>query len=335
MNLANIQDELEGNASRVSQFILSSLKGQPNELYEASAHYIVSGGKRLRPFLVTKSCEMFGGTSKVALPAAAAVELIHNFSLVHDDIMDNDDVRHGVPTVHKSYGTALAILAGDILFSKAFQLISVDGKKAGIDDRAIATMIAKLATACIYVCEGQAIDIGLASNQRSFPEPTYLNMITKKTAALFDLSCTLGVLSAPLSSDLDIQNLSSFGLNVGIAFQLIDDLLGVTGDPKITGKSVGNDLREGKKTFPIQLALNNTEGEKRRKILRVLGSKKTTNYEISEAIESICSSGIDFHIRNIARSHIEAALRSIDGYTNSASKRALQLSANFVVERSL
>ena len=85
-------------------------------------------------------------------------------------------------------------------------------------------MIAKRATSCIYVCEGQAIDIGLASNQRFFPEPTYLNMITKKTAALFDLSCTLGVLSAPLSNDVDILNLSAFGRNVGIAFQLVDDL---------------------------------------------------------------------------------------------------------------
>jgi geranylgeranyl diphosphate synthase type I len=335
MNLANIQDELEANASTVSQFILTSLKGEPKELYKASAHYLVSGGKRLRPFLVTKSCEMFGGTPKNALPAAAAVELIHNFSLVHDDIMDNDDMRHGVPTVHKSYGTALAILAGDILFSKAFQLIAVDGKNAGIDDKAISAMIERLATSCIYVCEGQAIDIGLASNQQFFPEPIYLNMITKKTAALFDLSCTLGVLSAPLSDDVDILNLSAFGRNVGIAFQLVDDLLGVTGDPKITGKSVGNDLREGKKTFPIQLALNNTNGEEKRKIQRVIGSKKTTSSEINEAIESICSSGIDFHIRNIARSHIESALSSIDSYPNSVSKRALQLSANYVVERSL
>ena len=335
MNLANIQDELEANASTVSQFILSSLKGEPKELYEASAHYLVSGGKRLRPFLVTKSCEMFGGTARNALPAAAAVELIHNFSLVHDDIMDNDEMRHGVPTVHKSYGMALAILAGDILFSKAFQLIAVDGKKAGINDRAVSAMVAKLATACIYVCEGQAIDLGIASNQRFFPEPTYLNMITKKTAALFELSCTLGVLSAPLSNDIDIINLSAFGRNIGIAFQLVDDLLGVTGDPKVTGKSVGNDLREGKKTFPIQLALNSTEGEKKRKILRVLGSKKSTSSEIREAVDSICSSGIDFHIRNTARSHAEAALSSIESYANSVSKRALQLAANFVVERSL
>jgi geranylgeranyl diphosphate synthase type I len=335
MNIANIQDELEANALTVSQFILSCLKGEPVELYKASTHYLVSGGKRLRPFLVTKSCEMFGGTAKQALPAAAAVELIHNFSLVHDDIMDNDDMRHGVPTVHKSYGTALAILAGDILFSKAFQLISVDGKKTGINDKAISAMIAKLATACIYVCEGQAIDIGLASNQRFFPEPIYLNMITKKTAALFDLSCSLGVLSSPLSTEVDILNLSSFGRNVGIAFQLVDDLLGVTGNPRVTGKSVGNDLREGKKTFPIQLAIRNTDGEEKRKILRVLGAKNINNDELSEAVQSICSSGIDFHIRNIAKSHVEKALSTIDGYPNSASKRALQSAADFVVERSL
>jgi geranylgeranyl diphosphate synthase type I len=335
MNIANIQDELEANASTVSQFILNCLTGEPAELYKASTHYLVSGGKRLRPFLVTKSCEMFGGTAKQALPAAAAVELIHNFSLVHDDIMDNDDMRHGVPTVHKSYGTALAILAGDILFSKAFQLISVDGKKTGINDKAISAMIAKLATACIYVCEGQAIDIGLASNQRFFPEPIYLNMITKKTAALFDLSCSLGVLSSPLSTEVDILNLSSFGRNVGIAFQLVDDLLGVTGNPRVTGKSVGNDLREGKKTFPIQLAIRNTDGEEKRKILRVLGAKNINNDELSEAVQSICSSGIDFHIRNIAKSHVEKALSTIDGYPNSASKRALQSAADFVVERSL
>ena len=114
----------------LKEFILSFLEGEPKELYQASAHYIISGGKRLRPFMVTKSCEMFGGNSKRAMPAAAAVEMIHNFSLVHDDIMDNDDMRHNVPTVHKYYGIPLAILAGDILFSKAFQLLAVRRQKS-------------------------------------------------------------------------------------------------------------------------------------------------------------------------------------------------------------
>src|SRR4026209_1767281 len=130
----NLKDDLSNVVSRVRNFTLSVLEGEPNKLYDAACTYLASGGKKLRPFMVIKSCEMFSGLEEKALPAAAAVELIHNFSLIHDDIMDNDDMRHGVPTVHKSYGTALAILAGDILFSKAFQLIAVDGKNAGIDD---------------------------------------------------------------------------------------------------------------------------------------------------------------------------------------------------------
>src|ERR687896_1918333 len=158
MKISSIRDDIESNASNVNEFILSSLEGKPKELYSASAHYIASGGKRLRPFIVIKSCEMFGGSAKKAMPAAPAVELVHNFSLVHDDIMDNDNMRHNVPTVHSSYGIPLAILAGDILFSKAFQLLSVVGLKEGISDKSISEMVSRLSTACINVCEGQALD---------------------------------------------------------------------------------------------------------------------------------------------------------------------------------
>ena len=112
-----------------------------------------------------------------------AVEMVHNFSLVHDDIMDNDDMRHSVPTVHKYYGMPLAILAGDILFSKAFQLLAVNGRKAGLAEKAISEMITRLSTACIYVCEGQAADVNMASNKMFSSESQYINMIGKKTAA--------------------------------------------------------------------------------------------------------------------------------------------------------
>ena len=155
MKAIDIKDELESNASSVNQYILSSLKGDPVELYRASSHYIVSGGKRLRPFLLIKSSEMFGGNLRRALPAPAAVEPVHNFSLVHDDIMDNDDMRHSVQTVHKHYGMPLAILAGDILFSKAFELLAVHGRAKGIPEKAICEMVARLSSACIQVCEGQ------------------------------------------------------------------------------------------------------------------------------------------------------------------------------------
>jgi geranylgeranyl diphosphate synthase type I len=337
MKAIDIKDELESNASSVNQYILSSLEGDPIELYRASSHYIKSGGKRLRPFLLIKSSEMFGGNLRRALPAAAAVELVHNFSLVHDDIMDNDDMRHSVQTVHKHYGMPLAILAGDILFSKAFELLAVHGRAKGISEKAICEMVAKLSSACIQVCEGQATDVHMASmnDELSIDSPQYINMISKKTAALFELSCALGVLSAPNSSAIDVERLSWFGRNIGIAFQLVDDLIGITGDPKLTGKAVGNDLREGKKTYPILLALRNAKGENRSKILKIFGRKNASASDLKEAVGTISTIGIDQEIRLAARTHIEKAVQSLADYVDSEAKRALESSASFIVERSL
>jgi geranylgeranyl diphosphate synthase type I len=335
MKTIDVRDELESNAFSVNQYILSQLEGEPTELYRASSHYIVSGGKRLRPYLLIKSAEMFGGNLKMAMPAAAAVELVHNFSLVHDDIMDNDEMRHSVQTVHKHYGMPLAILAGDILFSKAFEFLADHGRARGISEKAICSMVSRLTSACIRVCEGQASDLHMASANTNFMElAQYMEMISKKTAALFELSCALGVLSAPNSRASDVENLSSFGNSVGIAFQLVDDLIGITGDPKQTGKAVGNDLREGKKTYPILLALKNAKGEDRSKILEVFGTKHSSVKDLREAVRIISSSGINKQIRAAARTHIENALRSLDNYEDSAAKRALESSALFVVERS-
>jgi geranylgeranyl diphosphate synthase type I len=336
MNLRNIRYDLEINAANVNEFILSSLDGRPKELYKASAHYISSGGKRLRPFIVTKASELFGGSSRKAMPAAAAVELVHNFSLVHDDIMDNDNVRHNVPTVHASYGIPLAILAGDILFSKAFQLMSVGGLKEGISEKSISEMVSRLSTACINVCEGQALDMQMASEGvKAYSERDYISMIEKKTASLFELSCSLGVLSADNCNKGDLERLSIFGKNIGIAFQLIDDLIGIVGDPKVTGKAVGNDIREGKKTYPMVLVLEKADIQEKNKLLRIFGSRKTTDWELKDAIKIVSGLGIEQDIRTLAESYISKALRSIDGYIESESKKALQTSADFIAQRSL
>ena len=335
MNIPDIDEEMESAASDMNRYMLERLKGSPSELYSASAHYISSGGKRLRPFMVVKACEMFGGTKIKALPAAASVEMVHNFSLVHDDIMDNDDVRHSVPTVHKSYGLPLAILAGDVLFSKAFQLIVENCGKLGISDSRICEMISKLSNACVDVCEGQALDLGMAFEDRFVDEHEYISMITKKTAALFGLSCALGVLSAPTSTKKDVSALTQFGENVGIAFQLIDDLIGVIGDAKLTGKSVGNDLREGKKTLPILLALQISNSYTREKILRVFSSRNASRIEIEEAVKTISSLGIEEAVRDNARRHIRKAMESISQYDNSISKGKIIASAHFIVERTV
>ena len=334
MKASSIRDELESNASIITDFIRSYLQGEPKELYEASEHYIVSGGKRLRPFMTIKSCEMLGGNSKRALPPAAAVEMIHNFSLVHDDIMDNDEMRHNIPTVHNYYGTPLAILSGDILFSKAFKLLVAEGRKVGHSENAISEMVARLSNACIYVCEGQATDVGMTLNRRFSSESHYLDMIGKKTAALFEVSCALGALSAAESGNKDIENLSSFGRNVGIAFQLIDDLIGIAGDPKLTGKSVGNDIREGKKTYPILLALKNAKENERNKIFKVFG-KNSSTADLKAAVRTISSIGIERQVKKAAKSHIDRAIKSIEQYSYSYAKEVLVSSANFIVERSL
>jgi geranylgeranyl diphosphate synthase type I len=336
MRASSIKGELESHASTVNKFLLSCLDGKPKELYQASSHLIRSGGKRLRPFMVIKSCEMLGGTLKRSLPAAGAVELVHNFTLVHDDIMDNDEMRHSTATVHRSYGIPLAILAGDILFSKSFELLTFNCRKAGVSEKAISVMVGKLSVACTEICEGQAIDIGVASTSKMPSLPEYISMVGKKTAALFEVSCALGALSAPSPADEDIRNFSKFGRNIGIAFQLVDDLIGVVGDPKVTGKAAGNDLREGKKTYPILKALDYSDGKNKERLMKVFGSRDTaSSADLKEAVKIICDIGIEADVRNLAKKYMLDALSAIETYDDSYAKRSLQFSADFVVGRSL
>ena len=331
----NLKNDLNDVVSRVRKFTSSVLEGQPIRLYAAASTYLTSGGKKLRPFMVIKSCEMFAGKEEKALPAAAAVELIHNFSLIHDDIMDNDDMRHGISTVHKEYGLPIALIAGDILFSKAFQVLSVHNKKMGHDDVVIAEMNRILATACVHVCEGQGLDIQMASSNKIPTIEEYLDMIQKKTASLFEVSCALGVLSSPEPLVDNVDNLSKFGRFTGIAFQLIDDLIGVTGDPKLTGKAVGNDIREGKKTYPILLALRNADTNKREKIMRAFGSKGANRDYVEDAVYAISSLNIEEEVRRSAHDNMMKAFESIKSYDETNAKNALVSSAKFIVERSL
>ena len=170
-----VSDSIKKNAVLVNKFLRKELKGNPKQLYDASAHLIIHGGKRLRPFMVLKSCMMLGGKQSDAMAAAGAVEMIHNFTLTHDDIMDNDDMRHGVPTTHKKFDMPLAILAGDVLYSKAYQTISKSKLSANYKSQ----LVSKLSKACIEICEGQVDDIKLAENKRIPTESEYIKMIEK------------------------------------------------------------------------------------------------------------------------------------------------------------
>ena len=294
--------QIENNAKIVNKYLNSKLKGNPKKLYDAAGHLIVNGGKRLRPYMVIRSCQILGGKSSDAMISASAVEMVHNFTLVHDDIMDNDDMRHGVPTVHKKFGMPVAILAGDVLFSKAFQIIS----ESKLSPKATTHLISRLAKACVDVCEGQLLDIKMADEKKIPTQAEYITMIGKKTAALFDVSCAMGAICAT-NKPKDISNLSAFGRNLGIAFQITDDLIGVMGDPKVTKKPVGNDLREGKKSLPILMAIKLAKGNEKKIILKAFGNSKISKKDLNKALEVIRSLDIEDRVRNQALKYAETS----------------------------
>ena len=321
--------QIENNVKIVNKYLNSKLKGNPKKLYDAAGHLIVNGGKRLRPYMVIRSCQILGGKSSTAMIAASAVEMVHNFTLVHDDIMDNDEMRHGVPTVHKKFGMPIAILAGDVLFSKAFQIIS----ESKLSPNATTHLISRLAKACVDVCEGQLLDIKMADEKRIPTEREYITMIGKKTAALFDVSCAMGAICAT-NKPKDISNLSGFGRNLGIAFQITDDLIGVMGDPKVTKKPVGNDLREGKKSLPILMAIKLAKNNEKKIILKAFGNSKISKKDLNKAVEVIRSLGIEEKVRNQALKYAEKSEKSLIKYKGTA-KIELTALLDFVVRRSV
>ena len=321
--------QIEKNAKIVNRHLKSRLKGNPKKLYDAAGHLIANGGKRLRPYMVIRSCQILKGKVSSAMPAASAVEMVHNFTLVHDDIMDNDEMRHGVPTVHKKFGMPIAILAGDVLFSKAFQVITDSNLSAS----ATTHLVSRLAKACVDVCEGQLLDIKMAEERKIPSQTEYIKMIEKKTAALFDVSCAMGAICATNKSK-DITNLSSFGKNLGIAFQITDDLIGVMGDPKITKKPVGNDLREGKKSLPILMAIKLARGKDKTIILKAFGNSKVSTKDLKRAVDVIRTLGIEENVRKQALKYANRAEKSLEKYQGSAKIEMISL-LDFVVKRSV
>jgi geranylgeranyl diphosphate synthase type I len=208
----------------------------------------IKGGKRLRPLLLLLCCEAVSGEWHRALPAAMAVELLHNFTLIHDDIEDRDELRHGRATLWALWGKPQAINAGDALYALAYKALqTLDQEKISLDT--IHTCVKAYTDTIITITEGQCLDISFESHL-NVTEDDYLAMISGKTASLFSLCCELGAIIGGASQNIS-QHLKAFGYALGMAFQMQDDILGLWGNPISTGKPVGSDLVKGKKTLPI------------------------------------------------------------------------------------
>ena len=232
---------------------------QPSQLYEPIAYHMALGGKRVRPVLVLMACDALGGEEDIALDAALGVEMFHNFTLLHDDVMDNADVRRGKPTVHRRWNSNTAILSGDTMLTLATQFIARTGNKAVMD------LFNKTA---IEIYEGQQWDMDF-EDRNDVTVDEYINMIRLKTSVLLGCALKTGALLAD-GTEEDCDTLYEAGVNMGLAFQLQDDLLDVWGDPKTFGKEIGGDIMNNKKTFllinAMRLATGNDADELRHRL---------------------------------------------------------------------
>jgi len=293
--------------------------GEPRKLYQAMQHLPLAGGKRLRPILAIISCEAVGGDGKKAIPFGVALELIHTFTLVHDDIMDRDEERRGIPSVHKKFGEATAILAGDALFAKAFEVASEVKENVSILVKNIATMARE-------ICEGQQMDMSF-EEMEEVSEESFLKMIEKKTAKMFEHAAYGGAIIGG-GSDEETLALRSYGRNLGMAFQIWDDCLDVIG--KKIGKPVGSDIREGKKTLMFIHAQKTPYKEK---LAKLYGKKDATKEEINSVIEIFKEAGSLDYAKNKAFAFVNEAKKCLDKLKESNAKEELMKLADFAVKR--
>ena len=298
----------------------------PDNLEEASVYLTRAGGKMLRPALTLITAEAVGGNRESALKSAAAIELIHTFSLIHDDIMDQDDMRRGMPSVHKVWGEDVAILAGDTLFSKAFEIIiGSEGTSSEQNNKALATV----ADACVKICEGQASDMGF-EERFDVSEDEYMEMIFKKTGALIAAATKVGAIMGGASEEV-IDAMYEYGRLIGLAFQIQDDYLDIAADEETLGKPIGSDIGKGKMTI---IAIKGLASVDDGRLLEILKAENNSQNEIDEAVEILTNCGAIEYARNLAQESVVKAKEVLEILDDSSSKQILVDIADFVLERS-
>lgn len=264
----------------------------------------LGSGKRVRPVLSLMACESCGGSWQQALPAAAAIELLHNFTLIHDDIEDKDETRRGRPTLWSVWGEAQGINAGDTLFAVS-QLAILRLQGQGIPASTVIEAACLFNKTCVDLTGGQHLDIEF-ENRNDVTVEDYLTMIEGKTAALVSCACELGALiaGAPTSQR---ERLGVFGRHSGLAFQMLDDVLGIWGDSLVTGKPVGNDIARRKKTLPLLHGL-----ERSAELCTIMSQDTLSEADVRYARSLLQKIGSREYAEQLAREHHEAALTALE-----------------------
>jgi octaprenyl-diphosphate synthase len=319
----NVLAALVGDEIRlVNERILQSMQSPVALIPQLAGHIIAAGGKRLRPLLTLASARLCGYRGDRHVSLAACVEFIHTATLLHDDVVDESDLRRGLATANALWGNKASVLVGDFLFSRAFQIMVADGSLRVLEI---------LSGASAIIAEGEVLQLQ-TSNDTATSEQAYLDVICSKTAALFAAACRIGAVVADRPK-AEEEALDSFGLNLGIAFQLIDDVLDYAAAQPELGKTVGDDFHDGKITLPVILAFRRGDGEERAFWRRTLEDREQTEGDLARALVLLTRHGT---LRDAAvrAAHYGAIARDALGiFPDGPEKRALLEAVDFAIER--
>jgi octaprenyl-diphosphate synthase len=321
-NMANVweayRDELEG----VERQVRTNLDSSVALVNTVAAHILNSGGKRIRPLLLLLSARLCGYTGRDHHQLGSLVEFIHTATLLHDDVVDDADIRRGQRTARKVWGNQISILVGDYLYSKAICQV-VDFQSQGINE--------VLAEACKKMAEGEVLQLYYNGNP-AMPEADYLKIVEHKTAGLIAASCRMGAILAD-ASEAQQDALFRFGQYLGMAFQVADDTLDYTANGERLGKTLGQDLRQGKATLPLLHLLHHCSEQDRQMIIDRMETRTLTEEDLGRLIRLMEKFGSIAHAMDRARTFIVAAQRDLSQFEDSTAKRALSVAADYMVTR--
>ena len=312
------RDELEGMENQVRTNLDSSV----TLVNTVAAHILNSGGKRIRPLLLMLSARLCGYGGRDHHQLGSLVEFIHTATLLHDDVVDDADIRRGKRAARKVWGNQISILVGDYLYAQAFCRV-VEFRNQGINE--------VLGEAVKKMAEGEVLQLYYNGNP-SMPESEHLKIVEHNTAGLMAASCRMGAILAD-ASDAQQDALFRFGQHLGMAFQVADDTLDYTANGERLGKTLGQDLREGKATLPLLHLLHHCSEQDRQMIIDRMETRTLTEEDLGRFIRLMEELGSITYAMDRARSYIDAAQRDLDQFEDSTAKRALSVTADYMVTR--
>ena len=296
----------------------------PKNLYAPNDYFMSIGGKRIRPVLCLLGNQLYGSIKEDTFQVASAIEVFHNFTLVHDDIMDKADLRRGKETMHKKYGQNTAILSGDVMMIKAYELLST------INPTHLPAILQLFNKTAREVCEGQQLDMDFESRENVAMEE-YIEMIGLKTSVLIAASLEMGAILQDASTE-DRKLLYEFGLNLGIAFQIQDDYLDAFGDPEKFGKTVGGDITQNKKTFLLIYALEHANEADKAALYKLLQIDTTDKVESVKTVYRNCNA--DTWTKELIQKYLSKAIQSLEKLPVDNDRKApLKELAAYLIQR--